>query len=170
MIKKWLDYILQMKNGCILSNFRFNKADRICTVQGYCVPKMCSKFTKRHLRQQAHCTLVLSRARFAWLCALHAYCQQFASYFSSGEKQKETSEPGRSKQLRNGILACEEIKSQCFLCSLLVLEIQMLLSNKTSNALVLSYGDKKWALVLAQTKRGKEMQGHVNFLVVVHYT
>lgn len=127
------------------------------------MPKMCTKFTKRPLRQQAHCTLVLSRARFAWQCALHAYCQQFASYFSSGEKQKETSEPGRSKQLRNGILACEEIKSQCFLCSLLVLEIQMLLSNKTSNALVLSYGDKNELLCSPSQREVKKCSGTSTF-------
>lgn len=29
MIKKWLDYTLQMKNGYILCHFRFNKADGI---------------------------------------------------------------------------------------------------------------------------------------------
>lgn len=131
---------------------------------GATVGQVGSKFTKRHLRQQTHCTLDLSRARFAWSSALHAYCQQFVSYFSSGEKQKETSEPGRSKQLRNGILACEEIKSQCFLCSLLVLEIQMLLSDKTSKALVLSSGDKNELLCSPRQREVKKCRGTSTFL------
>lgn len=46
----------------------------------------------------------------------------FMSYFCSCEKEKETSASGRSKQLRNGFLACEgrEVAMLFSLCYLFV--------------------------------------------------
>lgn len=41
----------------------------------------------------------------------------FTSYFSSCEKEKETRVSGRSKQLRNGFLACEESEVAMLFCA-----------------------------------------------------
>lgn len=128
----------------------------IGTVRGKCMCLTFPSALEGHgvLRSASPKARFSSKARFACQSALLTYCQQCVGYFSFGGKQKETNGSGPSKQMPNGILACEWFRLQSASCSLLMLEIQMLFSDKKKNnnnpARPWSYRPQiKWALELA---------------------